>query len=111
MILSMERYKLVYYPPIKEVAEKMTLPIGSPDRFSVYSGRILGATFEDSTPTYEKKLFKDFLIDPSRLETIADNTLGHLAIIGTTLEGEPAKVDVNPFSEDRTFGTLEIGEA
>jgi hypothetical protein len=106
----MIRYKLVSHPPIREIAEKMTLPTGSPERFGSYSGQIPGVTLEDASPTDAKQLFREFLIDPSRLETI-DSELGRVAITGKTFDGEFARVDVNPFLEATGLGSLEIGES
>jgi hypothetical protein len=105
----MDRYKLVSHPPIKEVAEQMTLPSDSPDRFGLYSGQIPGATLEGATPEEHRRLFKEFMIAPESMETVPSQ-LGRLSIKGKTLEGEAAKVNIDPFAERNSFGTLEIGE-
>lgn len=105
----MQRYNLLLYPPITEVAEQLTRPNDSLGRFGNYKGRIPGVSYADAELGKPFDIVKDFFIAPERIERV-ESELGRVAIYGKTAEGEYAKVDVNPFADPDSFGTLEIGE-
>ncbi len=99
---------LVSYPPLRSVVEQISMPIDIEGRFGAYTGKRPDAEIDETTPSIGN-IFEEVYIAPEKLENISSK-LGGLTIIGITREGEKARVEITPFDELDTHGTIFIGE-
>ena len=99
---------LISYPTLAQVAEQLSMPSES-NRFGEYIGQIPNTTIVDSAVRDISEVYQVLLIAPERMERVASD-LGRIIIKGITSEGESATVDIDPFCELNTLGTIFVGE-
>jgi len=100
---------LVTYPPLNMVAEQLTMPDDVDGRYGDYTGQKIGKFITDRTIKEIHEVYEVIRIAPERIERISSE-LGRILIIGNTIEGKPASVDIDPFAELNSIGTILIEE-
>ncbi|HUD08323.1 MAG TPA: hypothetical protein VMQ52_04545 [Candidatus Saccharimonadales bacterium] len=100
---------LIAYPPLEVVAEQLTMFEGSTERYGDYTGQKPGTTITDKSVRNVDDVFEVVSIAPDIMERITSE-LGKVTIIGKTRDGEQAIVNIDPFAELTSVGTILIGE-
>jgi hypothetical protein len=84
------------------------MPVDIEGRYGRYTGQRPNIVI-DKTTRNVGEVFEEVYIAPEKIERISSE-LGRVMIIGVTREGERARVDINPFGELDTLGTILLGE-
>jgi len=99
---------LVAYPSLQSIAEQLSMPDDVQERYGEYTGQRPNSRIDKNTRDIDE-VYEVVDIAPEKMERVSSE-LGRVTIVGITREGERVRVDINPFEELDTVGTILIGE-
>jgi hypothetical protein len=104
-----EKFLLLDHPTLKDVIRQLDMLDENPKRYGDYTGQYPDVSLNDKTVRNVGDAMKVVRIAPTELKRVP-NEIGRVVIIGVTLDGENARVDIDPLKALDSLGTIFIGE-